>query len=208
VLSPATASVVTPREPYTGDPSGDSCRTLSEIDVASFSLGLVAGLMVGLIPVPMPGGGTFHLGMAGGPLVVGLVLGALERTGPITWQLPYNANLTLRQLGAVLFLAGVGVRSGDAFFGTLGSGEGLVMLATGAAVTAFAALLLVWLGRVLLHVPVDQLCGIAAGMQTQPAVLAFAVEQAGEDLPNNGYASVYPVATIVKIVLAQIILSF
>jgi putative transport protein len=187
---------------------GDSYRTLSEIDVASFSLGLVAGLLVGLVPVPMPGGGTFRLGMAGGPLVVGLVLGALERTGPITWQLPYNANLTLRQLGAVLFLAGVGVRSGDAFFGTLGSGDGLVMLATGAAVTALAALLVVWLGRALLHVPVDQLCGIVAGMQTQPAVLAFAVEQAGDDLPNTGYASVYPVATIVKIVLAQILLAF
>jgi putative transport protein len=186
---------------------GDSYRTLSEIDVASFSLGLVAGLLVGLVPIPMPGGGTFRLGMAGGPLVVGLVLGALERTGPITWQLPYNANLTLRQLGAVLFLAGVGVRSGDAFFGTLGSGDGLVMLATGAAVTVLAALLVVWLGRVLLHVPVDQLCGIVAGMQTQPAVLAFAVEQASDDLPNTGYASVYPVATIVKIVLAQILLA-
>jgi putative transport protein len=185
---------------------GDSYRTLSEIDVAAFSLGLVAGLLIGLVPVPMPGGGDFRLGMAGGPLVVGLVLGALERTGPITWQLPYNANLTLRQLGAVLFLGGVGVRSGDAFVGTLSSGDGLVMLGAGAAITVSAAVLVVWLGRVLLRVPVDVLCGIVAGMQTQPAVLAFAVEQAGDDLPNTGYASVYPVATIAKIVLAQVLL--
>jgi putative transport protein len=185
---------------------GDSYRTLSEIDVAAFSLGLVAGLLIGLVPIPMPGGGDFRLGMAGGPLVVGLVLGALERTGPITWQLPYNANLTLRQLGAVLFLAGVGVRSGHAFVGTVRSSEGLAMLAVGAAVTVFAAVLAVWLGTALLRVPVDVLCGIVAGMQTQPAVLAFAVEQSGDDLPNTGYASVYPVATIAKIVFAQILL--
>jgi putative transport protein len=185
---------------------GDSYRMLSEIDVAAFGLGIVAGLLLGLVPIPMPGGGSFRLGMAGGPLVVGLVLGALERTGPITWQLPYNANLTLRQLGAVLFLAGVGIRSGHAFVGTVRSSEGLVMLVVGAAVTVAAAVLAVWLGMALLRVPVDVLCGIVAGMQTQPAVLAFAVEQSGDDLPNTGYASVYPVATIAKIVLAQVLL--
>jgi putative transport protein len=185
---------------------GDSYRNLSEIDVSAFSLGLVAGLLLGLVPVPLPGGGTFRLGMAGGPLVVGLVLGALERTGPITWQLPYNANLTLRQFGAVLFLAGVGVRSGYAFVGTLRSGDGLPMLLVGMAVTIVTALFAVWVGRAVLHAPVDVLCGVLAGMQTQPAVLAFAVEQAGDDLPNTGYASVYPVATILKIVLAQVIL--
>jgi putative transport protein len=185
---------------------GDSYRNLSEIDVAAFSLGLVAGLLVGLIPVPVPGGGTFRLGMAGGPLVVGLVLGALERTGPITWQLPFNANLTLRQFGAVLFLAGIGVRSGDAFVHTLGSGDGLVMLAAGVAITSLGVLAAVWIGYAMLRIPVDVLCGVVAGMHTQPAVLAFAVEQAGDDLPNNGYASVYPVATIAKIVLAQLLL--
>ncbi len=186
---------------------GDSYRTLAEIDVSAFSLGVVAGLLLGLVPVPLPGGGTFHLGLAGGPLVVGLILGALERTGPITWQLPYNANLTLRQLGAAIFLAGVGVRSGYAFVGTLRSGDGVPMLLVGAAATTLAALLALWLGRALLKVPVDVLCGIVGGMQTQPAVLAFAVEQADNDLPNTGYAAVYPIATLVKIVLAQIILA-
>lgn len=80
------------------------------------------------------------------------------------------------------------------------------MLLAGGAVTFVAALLMVWIGRALLRVPVDVLCGIVAGIQTQPAVLAFAVEQAGDDLPNTGYASVYPVATIAKIVLAQVLL--
>jgi putative transport protein len=186
---------------------GDSYRTLSEIDVASFSLGLVAGLLVGLIPVPLPGGGTFRLGVAGGPLVVGLLLGALERTGPITWQLPYNASLTLRQLGAVLFLAGVGIRSGYDFLETVRSIEGLAMLGVGAGVTVVEAVLLVWIGRAAFRMPSDLLSGMVAGMQTQPAVLAFAVEQAGSEVPNTGYASVYPVATIAKILLAQILLA-
>ena len=210
VLEPGDrVRVVAPRERM-GEMTryfGDSYRHLSEIDVAAFSLGLVAGLVLGLVPVPMPGGGTFRLGLAGGPLVVGLLLGALERTGPITWQLPYNANLTLRQLGVVLFLAGVGVRSGHAFLGTLRSTDGLLMLAAGSALTCVAALLAIGLGRVVLRVHVDVLCGMVAGMQTQPAVLAFAVEQAGSDLPNTGYASVYPIATIAKIVLAQVLLS-
>ena len=210
VLEPGDrVRVVAPRERM-GEVTryfGDSYRNLSEIDVAAFSLGLVAGLLVGLIPMPIPGLGTFRLGLAGGPLVVGLLLGALERTGPITWQLPYNANLTLRQLGAVLFLAGVGVRSGHAFLGTVQSSDGLVMLAAGAALTCVAGLLAIGLGRVVLRVDVDVLCGMAAGLQTQPAVLAFAVEQAGSDLPNTGYAAVYPLATIAKIVLAQVLLS-
>jgi putative transport protein len=186
---------------------GDSYRHLSEIDVAAFSFGLVGGLLLGLVPLPMPGGGTFRLGLAGGPLIVGLLLGALERTGPITWQLPYNANLTLRQLGVVLFLAGVGVRSGHAFLATLQSADGLLILAVGSALTCAAALLAIGLGRVVLRVHVDVLCGMVAGMQTQPAALAFAVEQAGSDLPSTGYASVYPIATIAKIVLAQALLS-
>jgi putative transport protein len=186
---------------------GDSFRQLSEIDVAAFSIGLLAGLLVGLVPVPLPGGGTFRLGLAGGPLVIGLLLGALERTGPITWQLPYNANLTLRQLGVVLFLAGVGVRSGHAFLATLQSAEGLLMFAVGSALTCAAALLAIGLGRRVLRLHVDVLCGLVAGMQTQPAVLAFAAEQAGSDLPSTGYASVYPTATVAKIILAQVLLS-
>ena len=87
---------------------GDSYRELRELDVLSFSVGVALGLAVGSIDVPLPGGGAFSLGFAGGPLVVGLALGAIGRTGPIVWQLPHAANVTLRQLGTVLFLAGSG----------------------------------------------------------------------------------------------------
>ena len=182
---------------------GDSYRKLSEIDVASFSLGIVLGLLLGMVPIPLPGGTSFTLGPAGGPLVIGLLVGALGQTGPFTWQLPYNASLTLRQLGAVLFLAGVGTRSGYAFVETLADGAGLELLMLGAAVTALSAVFLILGGVFLLRSPTGVLAGIVGGLVTQPAVLAFAVEQTGNDLPNTGYATVYPVATVTKILLAQ-----
>jgi putative transport protein len=186
---------------------GDSFRRLSEIDAASFSLGVTLGLLVGLIPFPLPGGAVFRLGFAGGPLIVGLVLGALERTGPIAWQLPYNANLTLRQLGAILFLAGVGTRSGYDFAQTLRSGDGLPLLAVGMAITTAAAIAMLVAGRYLLKLPPAVLAGVVAGMQTQPAVLAFAVEQEGNETPNTGYVTVIPVAMVAKILLAQVVLA-
>jgi putative transport protein len=184
---------------------GDSYRKLSEIDVASFSLGLVLGLLLGMLPIPLPGGTTFTLGPAGGPLVVGLVVGALGQTGPITWQLPYNAGLTLRQLGAALFLAGVGTRSGYAFVDTVSGGAGVKLLLMGAGITTLAAVLALLGGVFMLRSPTSVLAGTVGGMVTQPAVLAFATEQTGDELPNVGYATVYPAATLAKILLAQAI---
>ncbi|MBO0222960.1 transporter, partial [Vibrio parahaemolyticus] len=81
--------------------------------------GIALGLLLGNVTFDLPGGVEFKLGIAGGPLVMGLVLGALNRTGPILWQLPYSANLTVRQLGVILFLAGIGTRSGWTFAETL-----------------------------------------------------------------------------------------
>jgi putative transport protein len=199
--------VVAPRDRMSSLSSyfGDSYRKLSEIDVASFSLGIVAGLLLGMVPIPLPGGTSFTLGPAGGPLLIGLLVGALGHTGPFTWQLPYNASLTLRQLGAVLFLAGVGTRSGYAFVDTLAQGAGIELLLLGVVVTALSALLVILGGVFLLRTPTGVLAGIVGGLVTQPAVLAFAVERTGSDLPNTGYATVYPVATITKILLAQAI---
>ncbi|MBL8056764.1 MAG: hypothetical protein JNK29_08700 [Anaerolineales bacterium] len=186
---------------------GDSYRAVSEVDILSFSLGLALGLLLGLIPLPLPGGVELKLGLAGGPLIVALVLGTLERTGPFVWSVPYSANLTLRQIGLVLFLAGVGTRAGYAFFGTLLQGSGLALFLAGVVITLVAAFSLLWIGHRLLKIPMGLLTGMLAGVQTQPAVLGFAVEQARNDLPNIGYATVYPMATIAKIILAQIILA-
>ena len=185
---------------------GDSYKALSEIDVITFSLGIALGLLLGSIPFPIPGGSHVKLGFAGGPLVVGLLLGRLGRTGKVVWTLSYSANLTLRQLGLLLFLAGVGTRSGYAFVHTLGQGGGLAMLGAGAVVTAVTVGTTLFVGRKWLKIPEDVLMGMLSGLQTQPAALAMASETSQSELPNVGYATVYPFATIAKIVLAQIAL--
>lgn len=184
---------------------GDSYRALGEIDILTFNLGLTLGLLLGLVPIPFPGGATVKLGIAGGPLVVALVLSALKRTGPFVWGLPYSANLTLRQLGLVLFLAGVGTRAGYAFLSTLSSG-GLILLLAGACITCTVALVMLWVGYRVLRIPMSLLLGMLAGLQTQPAVLGFALERTDNDLPNVGYATVYPIATIAKIIIVQMML--
>ncbi|HEY0734710.1 MAG TPA: aspartate:alanine exchanger family transporter [Herpetosiphonaceae bacterium] len=186
---------------------GDSYRALSEIDMLTFPLGLALGLLIGMIPLPLPGGMVITLGFAGGPLVVALILGALERTGPLVWNLPYSANLTLRQLGLILFLAGVGTRSGYAFISTLQQGGGAIIFAAGLAITVSVALAMLLIGYRLLKIPLSLLLGMLAGLQTQPALLGFALEQTDNDLPNVGYAAVYPAALIFKIVCAQLILA-
>src|SRR5690606_23267358 len=159
-------------------------KAISEIDILTFSLGLGLGLALGMLPIPLPGGVTLRLGIAGGPLIVALILGALGRTGPMVWEMPYSANLTLRQIGLVLFLAGVGTRSGYAFFDTLRQGYGLPIFLAGAAVTFLTSLLVLWVGYRWLRIPFGLLLGITAGMQTQPAVLGYALEQTNNDLPN------------------------
>lgn len=184
---------------------GDSYRALSEIDILAFSVGPALGLLLGLIAVPLPGGVDLRLGIAGGPLVVALVLGALERTGSIVWVLPYSANLTLRQIGLVLFLATIGTRAGWEFRSLLATGGGMTVVLAGAIVTCATAMTTLWLGHRVLKMPFALAAGTVAAVQTQPAVLGFTVEQERSDLPNIAYARAYPLALVAKIVLAQIL---
>ncbi len=186
---------------------GNSTQAVSEVNVLSFALGLALGLALGAVPFPIPGGGTFKLGLAGGPLVVGLFLGFLHRTGRIVWTLPHGAGLTLRQLGLLLFLAGIGTRAGEAFGQTAFTPLGLQLFLGGLVVTALTALSTLFIGARVLKIPFPLLTGTLAGLQTQPAVLAFARERAGSELPAVGYATVYPLAMLVKIVLAQVLLA-
>lgn len=102
-----------------------------------------------------------------------------------------------------LFLAGVGLRSGYSFVSTLAEGGGLAIFVAGALITAISAMTLLFVGYRLLKIPLGLCIGLLAGMQTQPAALAFAAEQTRNDMPNIGYATVYPLATIAKIILAQ-----
>jgi putative transport protein len=186
---------------------GDSVRGLSETDFGSVSIGLVLGVLFGMMPIPMPGGNNIRLGLAGGPLLMALALGKLERTGRITWAIPISANFTLRQIGLLLFLAGVGTRAGFDFVQTLRT-EGAQLLLAGAAITFAVTLATLVIGHKFLKIPFDALTGISAGVQTQSACLAFATSQTRSDAPNIAYSGIYPLATIAKIILAQILVSW
>jgi putative transport protein len=185
---------------------GDSERGASDLNPVGLGLGLALGLLAGLISVPMPNGGTFALGIAGGPLVVGLVLGRVQRTGKILWTIPYQASTAVNQLGMLLFLAYAGSNAGHALAKALGTNEGPRLLAAGVVVTALTAAGMLLAGPRLAAVAGPRLAGQVSGLATKPAVLAYANERSDADpRVNLGYALVYPVAMIVKVILAPII---
>ena len=185
---------------------GDSLKGLSEADYLSLSLGIVIGVIVGMLPIPLPNGSSFKLGFAGGPLVVALILGRLERTGPIQWTLPFNANLVLRHLGLVFFLAGIGTKAGHGLAETVKTGTlGLIFAAV--LITSFVAVSTLMIAVRYLKQPMSAAMGLLSGIQTQPACLAYANQQAQNELPNLMYATVQPASMIAKIMLAQIIVT-
>lgn len=185
---------------------GNSYRKVSEVDVMTFSLGLVIGLVLGLIPFPFPGGGSMQLGFAGGPLIVGILLGTFGRTGKMVWSLPYSASMTLKQVGLTLFLAGIGTRSGYSLVTTLSHGGGGSIFLAGVTITAATAFLALWIGHRIMKIPMCLVVGIVAGMHTSTPGLAYIKEQSGNDLPDQGYACVFPFATIGKIILVHCVL--
>ena len=187
---------------------GDSYRSVSEVDVLTLGLGIAFGLLIGTIPIPLPGGIIIKLGVAGGPLLVALFLGSIKRMGSLNWDLPYGANLTIRQIGLIIFLAGIGTRAGYTFWHTLISGEGFLILIIGMIITMVMTTFVLIAGYRWLKLPFGFMTGLLAGLQTQPAVLGYAHEQFGDEVPAIGYATVFPVAMIVKIILAQVLLVF
>ncbi len=185
---------------------GDSDRGLGEVDAMGFAIGMSIGLLIGLISIPLPGGGSVQLGVGGGPLIAGLVLGTFSRTGRITWQVPHAANLTLRQLGILIFLASVGIRSGATFADAAGTAVGARLAIAALIVTVILALASVLLMRILGSEP-ESAAGQIAGIETQPAVHAYAAESTGGDeRVDAGYALVLPLAMILKLILVQLLI--
>jgi putative transport protein len=185
---------------------GDSERAASDLNPVGLALGLSLGLLVGLVTVPMPHRGTFALGVAGGPLLVGLVLGRAQRTGKVLWTIPFQASGAVNQLGMLLFLAYAGSNAGHALAQALSVAEGPRLLVVGFAVTGITAATMLLLGPRLAHIAGPRLAGQLAALDTQPAVLAYVNERtSGDSRVNLGYALIYPVAMIVKVVLAPII---
>lgn len=185
---------------------GDSYKKLSDVNLLPMLIGLTLGVLIGLVKLPLPGGSSLSLGSAGGPLVVALVLGALGRTGPLVWPIPYSANLAFRTIGLALFLAGIGTTAGAGFKAALSDPASITVLGIAAIVAISSSLITLIVGYKVLHIPFGQTAGILAGLQTHPAVLSYVNDQAKNELPSIGYTTVYPMAMIVKIILAQILI--
>ena len=183
---------------------GDSENRVAEVDFVTTAFGIAAGLALGAVKWP----GGLQLGAAGGALIAGLVLGGIQRVGPILFSIGHQASLTLRQLGTVIFLAAVGTRAGATLADSAISWDGLKSVLVGLVITTVAMAMLLVLAPRWCALHGRTLAGGIAGAQTQPAVLAFAEEKtAGDTRVAFGYTTLYPAAMVLKIVAAQLLVS-
>jgi putative transport protein len=182
---------------------GDSMKSTTEFSYATVGLGMSLGVLLGLLAVPIPGVGSFSLGLAGGPLIVALILGRFGRVGSLSWHIPLPENLTLRNFGLTLFLAAVGLSSGAPFVETV-SRTGFALLGVGAAILLGAILGIMVLGQFLFKLSTDDLFGVVSGAAGNPAILAYANGALPSDRVDVAYATIFPSMTILKILCAQI----
>ena len=183
---------------------GDSERRLAEVDPIGFAVGIAAGLLLGTVSVSLPGDIDLKLGPGGGPLIAGLVLGFMSRTGRVTWQIGHGANVVLRQLGILMFLACAGLASGTAFADAVATRRGLELIAAGLVVSIGFAGAIPLATELVLRRNILDSAGMLAGIETQPAALAYINERtAGDSRVNQAYALVFPVAMIAKIIFVQ-----
>jgi len=183
---------------------GDTVKSLAEFSYISLGIGMVLGVVLGLIPIPIPGVGKVTLGITGGPLIVALILGKLRRTGSLLWVMPLPANIVLRNFGLALFLAAVGINSGQPFVKTV-SQDGLLLLFDGMVVLLTTVIIVLAVGYYLLKIPFDDLVGVASGATGNPAIVAYSARMAPTDRPDIGYAMIFPSMTLVKVIAVQIV---
>lgn len=185
---------------------GNRPQELSHTYFAPIFLGVALGVIVGMVPIAVPGlPEPVRLGLAGGPLLVAIFLGRLGSFGRMVWHMPENANRSLRELGIALFLACVGLKAGPAFFETVMTSTGVWWLSIGLVVTMAPLLLVGWFAMTVLRMNYLPVSGLLAGSMTDPPALAFANGLAGSEGPATAYATVYPLTMLLRIVLAQVL---
>jgi len=184
---------------------GDSIAAVSEIDYLSFGLGIAVGISIGLVPFPCPGGNVLRLGAAGGPLIAGLILGKLDRTEFLVWQLPYSINKLLQQLGIVLFSVGIGTRSGHAFYQSLIHGNGFEVIGIAALLALLTGLFALLITVKVFKISLNRALGVYSGALTQPIVLAFTESFSGNEISATPYSSLFPFCIIIKILSCELL---
>jgi putative transport protein len=183
---------------------GDIPKELERSDLAPLFAGIAFGVLVGSIPIVLPGTtAPVKLGLAGGPLLVAIVLGSIGRLGPWIFYLPRPASHLMREIGIAIFLATVGLRGGDRFVVSLVQGDGVWWLLAGVAITVVPLLIVAAIGRYCLRLDYPTLVGVIAGSMTDPPALSFANEQTDSELPSISYASVVPLTMILRVLAAQ-----
>ena len=186
---------------------GNAQQKLQQVQMLPVFIGIGLGVLLGSIPVFVPGfPAALKLGLAGGPLIMALILGRIGSIGKLYWFMPPSANLALRELGIVLFLSVVGLKSGGDFVNTLVTGEGLSWIGYGALITAVPLITVGILARMLAKMNYLTMCGMLAGSMTDPPALAFA----NNLHPTSGaaalsYATVYPLVMFLRIITPQLL---
>jgi putative transport protein len=185
---------------------GNSNRRLQQVEMVPMFLGIALGAIIGSIPIFLPGmPAPLRLGLAGGTLIVAILLARVGHLGPLVWFMPPAANLALREIGIVLFLAVLGLASGERFVETLASGVGLPWMAWGVLVTAVPSVVTGLIARGVMKLNFLTICGMLAGAQTNPPGLAYASAVTTSEAPALAYATVYPLAMCLRILAPQVL---
>ncbi|MEZ6089753.1 MAG: putative transporter [Pirellulaceae bacterium] len=186
---------------------GNSVKSLDITHFFPIFLGIAAGVLLGMIPFHIPGVPfPIKFGLAGGPLAAAILFSLVGSVGRVVWYIPYSANLALRELGILLFLACVGLHAGETFFAVVMTASGIQWMLCGVVVTMFPLLLVGLIAHRWAKLNYLTICGVLSGSMTDPPALAFASSLADSDACSTAYAAVYPLTMILRIVAAQVII--
>ena len=186
---------------------GNQLKRLDTPNIVTIFVGIFLGILLGSLPIAFPGMPTpVKLGLAGGPLVVAILIGRFGHKMHLVTYTTMSANLMLREIGIVLFLASVGIEAGEHFVQTVVEGSGLLYVGYGFLITVIPLLIIGMIARFYCKVNYFTLMGLIAGSNTDPPALAYANQTSGNDAPAVGYSTVYPLTMFLRILAGQMIL--
>lgn len=185
---------------------GNSSQELNQTQFIPFFVGLALGVFVGMFPISLPGFPVpIRLGLAGGPLIVAIILSLIGNLGTLVWYIPNTANRAMRELGIVMFLACIGLHAGGDFIETVFTPSGVKWLVAGIFITTIPILVTGFYARKYLKMNFITISGLLAGSMTDPPALAFAGSLSESEGASVSYAAVYPLAMTLRILSAQIL---
>ena len=188
---------------------GNSTRRLNAPNIATIFVGIFLGLIFGSFPFAIPGMPVpVKLGLAGGPLIIAILIGRYGYKIHLVTYTTTSANMMLREIGLVLFLASVGIKAGAGFFETVVEGDGLLYVLTGFLITVIPILIVGPIARMKFKFNYFTIAGMIAGTYTDPPALAYANSICSKEAPALGYSTVYPLSMFLRIFTAQIIVLF